>query len=1721
MKKSTFKRALTLVLCLAIFIASVPFAAVSAATPSNVIIDNFDGAENWESKTGEASYLMSRFNPPNTSLHVAGTMDIFTHKNWPDRKLVSVEGTYLNTYWGSLFVYDYEDENNWRGFYMQKATNQNFYWLLKETDSENPNIVYYYKSAASEAYFWQNHIEAGSLSTFKLDYKEDNTITFTHIGYDDPTLTNTQVLPTGEFAVAENKLGNLKVSTDGGETFEAATETHTFAGIENVRDCEFAIGSGSSADTYLDNLVITFEKSTAEYVQDFRTTHATILAKTVAAVTADDLGDINAAIADYDVLTNDAKALLTEESELLSAMAEKIVAAQFDVSSFTDDFSGDNYWAQVGDGENGTITNEEFYPGAPTDLVNGKTSVHAHKYWPERAINSVSGELHIVYHTPVTIYYYKDANNWRGFFYQSGSNLHGRYIMKESDPNNPNKVYYYYSTTNNKHGFIAKPTDNKVNFDISYDSNSSITYKATIYKGTENEVTNSVTFGAQETVTADKLMVSTDGGKNFAAATEGYTFSALTDAKSSQFAMGYTVNAGGYFDNLTFTFDKSDEEVVAEYKATHAVILAKTVDTVLAGDEAAIKTALADYEELSSGAKTLLATEKALLDSLENKVVVEKFNADSFTDDFEGDNNWVQVGSGAEGTIVSGEYYPGASTNLTGNISVHTHKYWPARQLKKVSGDYRTAALSSLVIYYYKDANNWRGFYSHNGSQRHVRFVMKATDAATGNVYFWYSNSNDIASIAGITNNPMAFELIYEDDATIKLRLDGQERLDTISNARTSRDGQTFVSTDGGQSFAAMSGTYTFPALTDAKSAKFAMGNGQNSSRFDNLTIEFERAPEDVANEFLAAHAGILAKDEASITMTDKAAILAAIEAYDALPSGAKALLTNEYALLTAMSDALYADLMNGTTYTEDFEGDYLWKAEGGSAPANVIKDVDGNKVFAPGGVGSVSAPVAYSHRYWQDKLLTSVTGKMYIAERSLSSTVPSNVIIYSYQDADNWRGIYFTNFQNADGSDFSQPIKFIGKEDGRLASYYEYKIKGNPEFKIEGQVTQFTITYNANGTATMLLTNETGSSIEINLLTWIRGFENGVSFLKHINANYGEFGVGSLTSASADDWFDDITFTFGDTKETKLAEFKTIYADTLALNPATITNNDKAAIVALYDAYNKITRDSYMAEALASEGVKIDAFIEQLKEINKNTTGVVRIALVGDSNTESGAGLKSDPLPARGYPGRLQTLLDATYGAGKFLVGNFGISGKQTNDYYQSVYDGDGEYSKRGMLESLFFDPDVVIIAFGTNDALNNSSEVFEYYYEKLADEYTKVVSKEHFVATTVIHTFHSCESNAPARRASTKRLATENGWGFFDLYADTYDYLSTHQEVYDSAGLHPWDGYQSLAQAAHDFIAENIADDFGVEELPPPAFDQYEDIYTASANDIDYNDLARINEALAFYASLTPAQQAGFATQKAALDNLKSVAEFDKSIRDIVVTPANINTAAEKQAQYDALNIDNASIESAIANIEAKVNTFRATVQGGTIRGDADPEKQDLRYEYKAPTGSADGWYVKAYGALFIPESVLGNATLDVDNDDASGKQINLNAGESVPATFYANLTNSAIKQLRCETNIAGTAYVIWTNGTDEYVYYCNNEVNNSGYTENDTEGGIAVRSVYGIARKMAKAIYGTTEYGTVTYTEKVTAGGDVATFADADILTFVAANVEVITNYVGAKQ
>ena len=99
MQKSILKRALSLLVCLAVLIAGMPLAIfnVGAEASLSVITDNFDGENNWSSLTSDASPIKDgTFLPANTQLFQSGITNIYTYDNWSDREIKTVEAKYMN-----------------------------------------------------------------------------------------------------------------------------------------------------------------------------------------------------------------------------------------------------------------------------------------------------------------------------------------------------------------------------------------------------------------------------------------------------------------------------------------------------------------------------------------------------------------------------------------------------------------------------------------------------------------------------------------------------------------------------------------------------------------------------------------------------------------------------------------------------------------------------------------------------------------------------------------------------------------------------------------------------------------------------------------------------------------------------------------------------------------------------------------------------------------------------------------------------------------------------------------------------------------------------------------------------------------------------------------------------------------------------------------------------------------------------------------------------------------------------------------------------------------------------------------------------------------------------------------------------------------------------------------------------------------------------------------
>ena len=76
--------------------------------------------------------------------------------------------------------------------------------------------------------------------------------------------------------------------------------------------------------TYLDGVTFDYNETPATAAENFKTTYATILAKTVDDVTLEDKAEIDKANAAYNALSDEAKALLTDEYAALSTLTAKV-----------------------------------------------------------------------------------------------------------------------------------------------------------------------------------------------------------------------------------------------------------------------------------------------------------------------------------------------------------------------------------------------------------------------------------------------------------------------------------------------------------------------------------------------------------------------------------------------------------------------------------------------------------------------------------------------------------------------------------------------------------------------------------------------------------------------------------------------------------------------------------------------------------------------------------------------------------------------------------------------------------------------------------------------------------------------------------------------------------------------------------------------------------------------------------------------------------------------------------------------------------------------------------------------------------------------------------------------------------------------------------------------------------------------------------------------------
>lgn len=200
-----------------------------------------------------------------------------------------------------------------------------------------------------------------------------------------------------------------------------------------------------------------------------------------------------------------------------------------------------------------------------------------------------------------------------------------------------------------------------------------------------------------------------------------------------------------------------------------------------------------------------------------------------------------------------------------------------------------------------------------------------------------------------------------------------------------------------------------------------------------------------------------------------------------------------------------------------------------------------------------------------------------------------------------------------------------------------------------------------------------------------------------------------------------------------------------------------------------------------------------------------IRVACVGDSITY-GSGIRVRDRDS--YPRVLQKLLGHDY-----QVQNFGVSGRT------AMWMSNKPYVKEQMYRnSLEFEPDIVVLKFGTNDSkwYNwQGAEVFKAQYRELIESYQKLASQPRIYLCTPASAYYvdgrmrgkmkyDIEGLVVRREVvpAVVELADEMQLGLIDIHKVTMG----HPEWFERDGIHPnEDGARAIAEEVGRVLKED----------------------------------------------------------------------------------------------------------------------------------------------------------------------------------------------------------------------------------------------------------------------------------------------------------------------------
>lgn len=846
--------------------------------------------------------------------------------------------------------------------------------------------------------------------------------------------------------------------------------------------------------------------------------------------------------------------------------------------------------------------------------------------------------------------------------------------------------------------------------------------------------------------------------------------------------------------------------------------------------------------------------------------------------------------------------------------------------------------------------------------------------------------------------------------------------------------------------------TYTVDfssGTSDTLTLKFNSAPFTIKANIDNLTV---KSTAQKAQEFYNTYSGFLGQDPETMTNSDFDAFTAMYNAWAVLDDQSKAMLAGSginQALVDAFAD-VFASLC-GRLESDDFSD--AFKTE------NWWNNVDGTNAYVQDGALVITPNTNTNTAYVTPKVWAEGERptKLTFDYKDTDSTKAGAIFAFAYSPDGAGAGSAYggglfayaadggTSWHNL-GSWIPGKASTSGDQSDRfIAKQYgganSYGIADTSWITIEGVYDWSNYDTNGKVKVTYDITHVNGAPVELNSRSFTYTFSN----YANVKTLYPAF-----LSTSTTYCIDNVVI---ETNAKAANAYKETYGEFLAKE--SVTEADLNNYLAAYDAYNAV--DASSKAFLTAEKAKLDAFKSQFDAL---------------------------------YAG--QKLSDIDFDSGFIADQFFETTGGSVSyaDSKVQIPSGVSYALKSGRLEgkpqSMSFNfcypngsSKLVLLTEGGKTAYINFGDTLIRVYSD-----SDITQSPNDNGAKLLN----CESNMSIDfvGGNLKKAAVWDTSQMITLTAN-YDYSQ-------------WDS--NIIKVSFDIKFWGYNFDFGADKKPvdmnnasgtyTPGWVEHKNIQTFT---FTFENVENVKFEPKFVSSGTTQVDSISATYRD--EQMENLLE---RINSLVITPATFGQLETLKQQYTNSGKTYAAVEAALAAKQAAADALHPTTLGGTIKTTNNVRKQNLKILAAAPTASApEGFRVSRIGVLFLPKNML-NGELTVDTPSVANGSL---AVTSVPAQFSGELTDSALNPAWCAAEFATRCYVVYTDGTQEYIVY----------------GETITRSIYGIAREMANAVLAKAqsdaEYSaTVTYTNAVPNGtANVDNVANEDVLAFITANVSAV--------